>query len=103
MIYTINDQKYNLVENYRDCFDLTILKEKLNDIDYFQEYDYILGDYSYEKLRLKGFYKKDNKNVKEINNFENIKKYINNYCSYGCKYFILEKISESKSIKTLEK
>lgn len=87
----INEIEYELIENYRDCFVLEEVKEKLNDTDYFNNFDYILGDYSYEKLRLKGFYKKDNKNVTKVNNFDNVKDYIDNYCSYGCKYFILEK------------
>lgn len=87
----INEIEYELIENYRDCFILEEVKEKLNDTDYFNNFDYILGDYSYEKLRLKGFYKKDNKNVTKVNNFDNVKDYIDNYCSYGCKYFILEK------------
>lgn len=94
MKIVIRNQEYNLVENYRDCFDISEINEKLTDVDYFDEYDYILGDYAYDKLRLKGFYNKDNKNSKEINSYENVKKYIENYCSYGCKYFILEKTTK---------
>ena len=92
----IRNQEYSLVENYRDCFNATEVNEKLNDIDYFDDFDYIVGDYAYDKLRLKGFYKKDNKNSNSINSYDNVKKYIENYCSYGCKYFILEK-NEKKS------
>ena len=88
----IRNQEYKLVENYRDCFDLSLVNEKLNDVDYFDTYDYILGDFAYDKLRLKGFYKKDNTNANKINSYDNIKDYIENYCSFGCKYFILEKI-----------
>ncbi len=95
MKIVIRNQEYNLIENYRDCFNATDVNEKLNDVEYFDNYDYILGDYAYDKLRLKGFYKKDNKNTTEINNYDNIKKYIENYCSYGCKYFVLEKINKN--------
>lgn len=91
MKITIRNQEYSLIENYRECFDLTEAKEKLEETDYFDQYDYILGDYSYDKLRLKGFCKKDNENLTKINDFENVKDYIKNYCSFGCKYFILEK------------
>ena len=91
----MRNQEYSLIENYRDCFNATDVNEKLNDVEYFDNYDYILGDYAYDKLRLKGFYKKDNKNTTDINNYDNIKKYIENYCSYGCKYFILEKINKN--------
>ena len=94
MKIVINDIEYKLIENYRECFSLEEVREKLNDTDYFNNFDYILGDYAYDKLRFKGFYKKDNKNARNINSFDNIKNYIKDYCSYGCKYFILEKIKK---------
>ena len=59
--------------------------------DYFNNFDYIVGDWSYSKLRLKGFYESNNKNVKDINNINNLDNYLNNYCAYGCKYFVLKK------------
>ena len=45
-------------------------------------------------MRLKGFYKKDNQKVKEINNYNMVEKYIKDYCSYGCRYFILKRLSD---------
>lgn len=88
----LNNIEYEIMEDEKKCFDQEEVQGKLNDVDYFDNYDYILGDYAYDKLRLKGFYSSNNKNVKEINNYKNIKNYINEYCSYGCKYFILKKI-----------
>ena len=96
MKIVINDIEYKLIEDNKDAFILEDVKEKLTDTDYFNNFDYILGDYSYDKLRFKGFYKKDNKKVSKINNFDSIKDYINNYCSYGCRYFILEKVIDNK-------
>ena len=55
----INDIEYELIENYMECFEMEEVSEKLNDPDYFNDFDYILGDYSYDKLRLKGFYNKN--------------------------------------------
>ena len=60
--------------------------------DYFDCYDYIVGDWAYNKLRLKGFNKKNNKFYKEINDYNKVDSYIKNNCAYGCKYFILEKL-----------
>lgn len=92
----INGEIYQLVENYRDCFNLEEIQQKLNDVDYFNDFDYILGDYAYDKLRLKGFCKKNNKNMRNINDYNMIKDYIKEYCSYGCSYFILEKCAKTK-------
>lgn len=92
----LNEIEYKLIENYMDGFNLTEITEKINETDYFDNFDYILGDYSYDKLRLKGFYHKNNKNVKNFNNYDDIKDYIKEYCSYGCRYFILEKVTKTK-------
>ena len=59
--------------------------------DYFYDYDYIVGDYAYSKLRLKGFYDSNNKKSNKINDIKNLDKYLENNCAYGCKYFVLKK------------
>ena len=85
----INNIKYELIENEKDCFNEEEIKEKFT--DYFEPYDYIFGDYAYDKLRLKGFYESNNKNVTEINDIKYLNDYKNNYCSYGAKTFLLKK------------
>lgn len=87
--YEFNDIIYSLEKNYRDAFVFEEVKELCT--DYFAEFDYIFGDYSYSKLRLKGFYDSKNKKVKEFNNINKLDDYIKNYCSYDCKYFLLSK------------
>lgn len=88
----LENKKYELKENYKDAFNYEELKEKMT--DYFESYDYIMGDYAYGKLRLKGFYKKENKKCNEINNIENKNEYISSFCAYDCKYFLIEKIAD---------
>lgn len=85
----LENNEYNLIEDYKDAFDLEALTQRYT--SYFEEYDYILGDFAYGKLRLKGFCKKENKLFKNINDFSKIKDYIKENCAYDCKYFILEK------------
>ena len=87
--YKYNDINYELIKDYKAGFDNKEVEEKLT--DFFIEYDYILGDWAYNKLRLKGFNNKENKNYKKINDIENIEDYIKNHCAYECRYFILKK------------
>lgn len=86
----INGASYELIRNDNNCFDLAVVTEKVT--DYFDSYDYIFGDYAYEKVRLKGFYESTNKKAKKINDIKYLDDYIKNYCSYGAKTFLLKKI-----------
>lgn len=82
--------EYKLIKDNKDCFNLEEAKAKVT--EYFSDYDYIVGDWAYGKLRLKGFTKKSNKLNNPINDYDRIDSYLENNCAYGCKYFILEKI-----------
>lgn len=85
----INNKEYELITNYRDAFDEEEFLSKCT--DYFYDYDYIIGDIAYGKLRLKGFYDEKNKKVKKINNFKFKDKYLSENCANDCRYFILKK------------
>ena len=87
----VENNKYELLKNYKEGFNLEEFQNLYT--EYFENYDYILGDYAYNKLRLKGFYNKDNASVNETNNYENIDNYIQEYCAYDCRYFILKRIA----------
>ena len=86
----INDVEYEVVKDVNDGIDKDVLAEKIT--DYFDSYDYIFGDYSYDKVRLKGYYDSKNKKAKEINDIKNLDDYIKNYCSFGARVFLLKKI-----------
>ncbi len=85
----INNNKYELIENYKEGFNEEEFLSRCT--EYFYEYDYIVGDIAYGKLRLKGFYDEKSKKVKDINNFKKVKEYLEKNCAKDCKYFILKK------------
>ena len=91
-IIEINNKRYKLVKEYKDGFDKEAVENLLT--DYFDDFDYVFGDWAYSKLRLKGFNKADSNKVTKINNIEGLDKYIKNNCAYDCKYFLLEKEDE---------
>lgn len=86
----INELEYELLKDYKDGFEIDETKKKIT--EYFNEYDYIFGDWSYGKLRLKGFCDKGNILFKEINDINNLDKYLKNNCSFDCRYFVLKKV-----------
>ena len=86
----LNNVDYEVEKDYRDALEMEELESKFT--DYFYEFDYIVGDYAYSKLRLKGFYDSKNKKCSKINDIKNLDKYLKNNCAYGCKYFVLKRV-----------
>ncbi len=87
--FKIEEREYELIINYKDGFDKEEFENRYT--DYFYDYDYIVGDIAYGKLRLKGFYDEKNKKVNKINNYKNLNTYLKNNCANDCKYFVLKK------------
>lgn len=86
---TLNNIEYEILEDYKNGYDKEAVEEKLT--EYFEPFDYILGDWAYGKLRLKGFCEKTNAIYRELNDIQNKDTYLKNECAYECKYFVLKK------------
>lgn len=86
----LNGNNYEVVENIDNCLDIELLKSLYT--DYFYDYDYILGDYAYNKLRLKGFCDKTNKRFNKVNDYGTKNCYLKEQCAYKCRYFLIKKI-----------
>lgn len=91
----INNNTYEVIENHKDAFDQEDISEKMT--DYFEPYDYIVGDIMCGKLRLKGFCNKNNKRFNSINDFSKKDDYLKQNCPYVEKYFVLKKINEKEN------
>ena len=85
----VNNIEYEVIFNHREAFDEEEFLNKCT--DYFYDYDYIVGDIAYSKLRLKGFYDEKNKKVNKINNYKNLDEYLIKHCAVDCKYFVVKK------------
>ena len=85
----INNVEYEIVRDESNCIDKDELSEKIT--DYFDSYDYIFGDYAYDKVRLKRYYESSNKKCTKINDIKYLDDYIKNYCCFGAKTFLLKK------------
>ena len=86
----INNVEYEVVREDNNCINIEELSEKIT--EYFDNFDYIFGDFSYDKVRLKGFNDSNNKHAKKINDIKYLEDYINNYCSLGAKVFLIKKL-----------
>ncbi len=85
----INDIEYEIISASEESIDEELLSTKIT--EYYDDFDYIVGDWAYGKVRLKGFYDSNNTNCKKINDISGLKDYIENNCAYGCKWFQLKR------------
>ncbi|WP_055105895.1 YutD family protein [Paenibacillus ihumii] len=91
----IGGRTYELIQNYKNAWDAEAFKQRYSEV--LDRYDYILGDWGYEKLRLKGFLRDNHPKANRDTAFSGITDYINEYCNFGCAYFVLQKTKESKN------
>ncbi|MCL2676322.1 MAG: DUF1027 domain-containing protein [Streptococcaceae bacterium] len=95
----IGHRVFHLVHDYREAFDAEKLEQRFSDL--FDKYDYIVGDLGYEQLRLKGFFSADRKKMSGENKIDHVQDYVNEYCNFGCAYFILKRV-RSKEEKVIQ-
>lgn len=89
-VVKINDIEYEIVEGDKALATEDELTTKIT--DYFDDFDYIFGDYIDGKVRLKGFCEKNNKRCNPINDIKGLDKYKNEFCTPGAKIILLKKI-----------
>ncbi|MDR1568810.1 MAG: YutD family protein [Streptococcaceae bacterium] len=94
----IGDKLYRIVFNYREGFDAEKLEQRFSNI--LGKYDYIVGDWGYDQLRLRGFYQDFKKKVNTDKKIDTLIDYLYEYCNFGCSFFVLEKLDVAKQSKS---
>lgn len=83
------NNSFEIIKNYKDGYNKDEFLNKCT--DYFNDFDYIVGDWAYGKLRLKGFYDRNNKKCKDFNNIDNLDTYLKENCAFECAYFVAKR------------
>ncbi|RFB15089.1 DUF1027 domain-containing protein [Bacillus sp. HNG] len=87
---SINNSTYELVDELKNGFDEEAFRARYSDI--LAKYDYIVGDWGYEQLRLKGFFDDKNQKASFDTKISTLSEYLYEYCNFGCAYFVLKKV-----------
>ncbi|RLL46516.1 DUF1027 domain-containing protein [Oceanobacillus piezotolerans] len=88
----LHGKKYELIENIKDGFQESAFKDRYSDI--LAKYDFIVGDWGYNQLRLKGFYQDRNTKASFETKIGALDDYLYEYCNFGCAYFVLKKVAK---------
>lgn len=97
----IGTRQYKLVVDYREGFDPQKLGERYSEV--LARYDYIVGDWGYEQLRLKGFFDKDNRKALPDQRIDMLEDYLYEYCNFGCAYFVIQRVGGKKEKSTTQR
>ena len=75
----IGEREYRIVKNHRDAFDPERLGERFSEV--LARYDYIVGDWGYEQLRLRGFFDTSNRRAAPDQRIDTLEDYLYEYCN----------------------
>jgi uncharacterized protein YutD len=74
---------FEVIKDYKEALEIKGFNERY--VDYLDKYIYIVGDYSSEMLRFKGFSEK---------NYETIPDYLIESCTPNAPYYVLKRINK---------
>ncbi|MED1205898.1 YutD family protein [Heyndrickxia acidicola] len=87
---TVQNLSYEIVKDFREGFNEEAFRGRYSDI--LTKYDFIVGDWGYGQLRLKGFFSDQNPKATYDTKISTINEYLYEYCNFGCAYFVVKKI-----------
>ncbi|QKS72191.1 DUF1027 domain-containing protein [Paenalkalicoccus suaedae] len=88
----IQNQSYEIIENFRDGWDEEAFKARYSDV--LSKYDFIVGDWGYDQLRLKGLFEDKNRKASPDSKIGFLQEYLYEYCNFGCSYFVIQKVKQ---------
>ncbi|TGB02506.1 YutD family protein [Halobacillus salinus] len=83
---------YEIIEDYREGFQSEDVEGRFSDI--LSKYDFIVGDWGYGQLRLKGFYDDQNPKSSFDTKISTLEDYLYEYCNFGCAYFVMKRVTK---------
>src|SRR5690606_23588219 len=89
---------YELIFENRNGWNVEAFRNRYSEV--LERYDYIVGDWGYNQLRLKHFFRDGHHKVIKDSTYSVVAEYINAYCNFGCYSFIIEKKHASEALDT---
>ena len=89
---TINNIAYEVIDERSDGYNEDAFKARYSEI--LTKYDYIVGDWGYGQLRLRGFFDDRNHKASFDTKISTLTEYLYEYCNFGCPYFVVKKIKK---------
>ncbi|UUZ90252.1 YutD family protein [Paenibacillus sp. P25] len=86
----IANRTYEVIVDHKNGWKPEAFRDRYSEV--LDRYDYIVGDWGYSQLRLRGFFKENHPKATKETSIATLQDYLNEYCNFGCAYFIIEKM-----------
>lgn len=93
-VIQLGGKTFELKYDNKNGWNFEAFRDRYSDV--LDRYDYIVGDWGYNQLRLKGFFREGNPKGSKESSIASLQEYIQEYCNFGCAYFVLERIPNKK-------
>ncbi len=93
----IAGKTYEVVADHKNGWRFEAFRDRYSEV--LERYDYIVGDWGYSQLRLRGFFKDNHPKATKDSMISTLQDYLNEYCNFGCAYFILEKVPNKSGVE----
>jgi uncharacterized protein YutD len=90
----IGGKRYELIVDHKNGWNPSAFRDRYSDV--LERYDYIIGDWGYNQLRLKGFFRDNHPKGSKDSYISGLVDYINEYCNFGCAYFVIQRHETSE-------
>jgi len=90
----IGGKRYELIIDHKNGWNPSAFRDRYSDV--LERYDYIIGDWGYNQLRLKGFFRDNHPKGSKDSFISGLVDYINEYCNFGCAYFVIQRHETSE-------
>lgn len=90
----VEENRYEVIEDVRGGWTEEEFKSRYSEI--LDKYDYIVGDWGYNQLRLRGFFEDSSRKSTYDTKISTLPDYLYEYCNFGCAYFVLKKVDNSR-------
>jgi uncharacterized protein YutD len=88
-VFAIGNRMYEVMIDYKSGWKPEAFRERYSEV--LDRYDFIVGDWGYSQLRLRGFFRDNHPKGSKETVISSVQDYLNEYCNFGCAYFIIEK------------
>jgi uncharacterized protein YutD len=88
-VILVGGRTFELIYEHKNGWNADAFKERYSEV--LDRYDYIVGDWGYNQLRLKGFFREGNPKATKDTSIAGLQDYLQEYCNFGCAYFVLER------------